>query len=217
MKPLERIRAREAALGMLGVTRSAEPEEVRAAWHKLAFEWHPDRNGGDPTAFLEAQAAYELVHETIGSEEAPQTFQVARRVPTGFRRRPRRPAVTERQIDLTAETVSACRSLFGAGATNSDEAENDGAARSDHVPHAMLCAGRSVTFLVSTPLVDGVNRVALPTGVLTDRRHPAPKVILVRSDGGGQGEMQMLDAVAGQSVPGARRVEIRFGVGDTDD
>ncbi len=33
---------------VLGVSQSAAPEEVKSAYRKLAFEYHPDRTGGDP-------------------------------------------------------------------------------------------------------------------------------------------------------------------------
>lgn len=49
---------------VLGVDRKASPDEVKKAYRKLAREWHPDRNSGDPKAearFKEISAAYDVL------------------------------------------------------------------------------------------------------------------------------------------------------------
>lgn len=51
---------------VLGVTRSSTAEEIKKAYHKLALEYHPDRNGGDADAaekFKEATEAYEVLSD----------------------------------------------------------------------------------------------------------------------------------------------------------
>jgi hypothetical protein len=57
-------------LDVLGVTPGAAPEEVTAAYRRLAKRWHPDRTGGDGTRSKEAErrmaeinAAYEALRE----------------------------------------------------------------------------------------------------------------------------------------------------------
>ena len=45
---------------ILGVSADATPEEIKAAWKKKAFSFHPDR-GGDPEDFKRALRAYETL------------------------------------------------------------------------------------------------------------------------------------------------------------
>src|SRR6516225_5306531 len=49
---------------LLGLTASADSEQVKAAFHRLAKSSHPDVNSGDATAekrFKEANQAYEIL------------------------------------------------------------------------------------------------------------------------------------------------------------
>ncbi len=51
---------------ILGVARDADADAVKKAYRKLAFENHPDRNGGDKEAeerFKEATQAYEVLRD----------------------------------------------------------------------------------------------------------------------------------------------------------
>ncbi len=58
---------------VLGVERDASQDEIKTAYRKLAFKYHPDRNQDDPDAeskFKEAAGAYEV----LGDAEKRQTY-----------------------------------------------------------------------------------------------------------------------------------------------
>jgi molecular chaperone DnaJ len=51
---------------VLGVRRDASPEEIKSAFKRLAAQWHPDRNQGDPSAherFKELNLAYQVLSD----------------------------------------------------------------------------------------------------------------------------------------------------------
>jgi molecular chaperone DnaJ len=58
---------------ILGVPRTATPDEIKKAYRKRALQFHPDRNPGDPEAekkFKEISEAYEV----LGDEKKRQMF-----------------------------------------------------------------------------------------------------------------------------------------------
>lgn len=46
---------------VLGITKSANKEEIKKAFHKLAHKYHPDKKGGDEAKFKELNEAYQVL------------------------------------------------------------------------------------------------------------------------------------------------------------
>jgi curved DNA-binding protein len=72
--------------GSLGLGQEASEEDVRKAYRRLALQWHPDRNGGDPRAaerFKEISEAYAVLIDPVKRREYDHARQVG--ADTGFR------------------------------------------------------------------------------------------------------------------------------------
>lgn len=70
---------------VLGVAKSADEKEIKSAFRKLAKQYHPDQNKGDPKAkekFSEANQAYEI----IGDKEKRRRFDAGEIGPDGAER-----------------------------------------------------------------------------------------------------------------------------------
>src|SRR3989344_6502487 len=48
---------------ILGVEKSANSEEIKKAFRKLAHKYHPDKGGGDANKFKEASEAYSVLSD----------------------------------------------------------------------------------------------------------------------------------------------------------
>ena len=66
----------------LGVAKTASKDEIKKAFHKLAHQHHPDKNGGDDKKFKEVNEAYQTLsddkkraqYDQFGSAGAQQGF-----------------------------------------------------------------------------------------------------------------------------------------------
>jgi hypothetical protein len=210
------VNALAEAREVLGVGHGASAEEIRAAWKRMVFETHPDRNGGRRSAFDRAKAAYTLLlGEKPGARPQPETG------------RPdiQRPMVVVRVAKLCREAIEACESLLrqpdgfpGAAprrdVINLDIGERSGSTAghpaTDHVPTAVEREGRNLCFIVAGALSEGVNRVAIPSAEFRDRRKVGPRIVIFTSEKSGSGQVTIPLEILQNVVPGARSVKIRF-------
>ncbi|EEX10003.1 DnaJ domain protein [Ruegeria lacuscaerulensis ITI-1157] len=202
MEPVDKIQAREEALQALGLDQSASSLEIRNAWREIAFHAHPDHTGGECKQFSRAKAAYDLLRKEglTGKPQGPA--------------RPRRPKLKKRLIELADDAVAMCRGLLDPDRAlphHEDMAQPQPAARDcDHVPTAVGCHGRHLTFFVETPVREGANRVALPTSILSSCHKFEGEVLSFQVKSGGAGEVIVPDSIRSRKFPGARSVTIRF-------
>ncbi len=65
---------------ILGVSKNASEEEIRRAFHKLAHQHHPDKEGGDEKRFKEINEAYQVLsnkEKRAQYDQFGQTFEGA--------------------------------------------------------------------------------------------------------------------------------------------
>ena len=55
---------------ILGVAKTANEEDIKKAYRKLAHKYHPDKSGGDETKFKEVNEAYQV----LGDDQKRQQY-----------------------------------------------------------------------------------------------------------------------------------------------
>src|ERR1700748_3745685 len=106
----------------LGVSKTAKPAEIKAAYRKLARKYHPDANKGDASAeerFKEISEAYSVLSDEKRRkehDEARSLFGGGFRAATGVRCRPRSGPARARSAGLISATSSAAPEIAAAAA-----------------------------------------------------------------------------------------------------
>lgn len=185
---------RADALATLELPPDASDEDVRAAWRRLAFEKHPDRGGTGVEDFAKIRAAYEAL-------------RVAPARPRSVLRA--RPEVKERFEELDGEVLDICRAVLREAPSRRLE-DKGRTVVAEHVPAAVAHRGRRLSYIVRTPLAQGLNRIALPAGELEDNRGPRAKIVELAAKRAGWGMVNVPERVCERLFPGARSVSIRF-------
>lgn len=204
MEPVNQKSARADALQVLGLSQNATARDIRNAWRDIAFHAHPDHTGGDYSGFAKAKTAYDFLRKE-GMTKEPDGPAM-----------PRRPQLKKRLIDLGASEIELCRNILRPDQAlchlSEDQADLavDEDTASDHVPEAIGCFGRELTYFVNTPVCEGANRVALPTSVLASCRNSEPEILSFQSKSAGPGEVIIPDTIRERKFPGAKSVKIRF-------
>ncbi|MEM6657165.1 MAG: J domain-containing protein [Pseudomonadota bacterium] len=208
MEPVDKIKERTAALADLGLDQCADADDIRDAWRRIAFGAHPDHTSGDCAEFARAKAAYDFLRE--------QGLAV-KGAPGSATRMPRRPRLKKRLIELPEQDIATClarlnpdRALMHSTESDEQTVQPTHCAASDHVPQAVGCYGRHLTYFVATPVLEGANRVALPTSVLTSARTVETEILSFQSNDTGSGEVVVPDTICERKFPGAKSVRIRF-------
>lgn len=208
MSTVDKTQARIDALAALGLDPQANSDDIRDAWRKIAFRAHPDhKSKNDTFDFARAKAAYDYLRA--------EGYTV-RGAANSDSRMPRRPRVRKRLIELPQEDIATCRALLDPdraiehSARPANDTSEPSHSCSDHVPDAIGCFGRHLTYFVATPVCEGPNRVALPTSVLVSTRRMATEVLSFQSKDKGAGEVVIPEAIREEKFPGAKSVRIRF-------
>ena len=141
-----------------------------------------------------------------------------------------RTAKTSRIIQIDQDQARECRTLLdelgsmaepdpdesSLRASIMDAIKESGAPHvphANHLPYAIRQSGRRISYMVNEAIAEGVNRVAVPTGVFTDNRKVLPIMVRFKSLKKGAGTHVVGATTLAESFPGAKSVRIHFGLG----
>lgn len=220
MTPIERVSVKSQALAVLGLNNTtATDEDIRLAYRARVREKHPDRCNGNADAFLRVTNAFNFLSgasddfdPSAGSESQAKEADMrpvsrTQRPSMDFTLKPRKrsktlsrpvskPVVQETETAFSPNVLKACKDKLG------DE--------SGFLATHQKRAGRKLAYTVPVRLLHNVNKVAVPTGDLTDLSNTKPIVLSIASADISGGSYMVPAETVEAHFSGARRVEICF-------
>ena len=149
MTPIERVRAKANAAATLNVSASATREELRKAWKKAAFQYHPDQTGGDIAAFREVETAYRMLNGDIEPDAVRPRTRVT----------PSRPASKGYTTEIPDDVLTRFEGVL--------RAHN----MTGKVSHRLRVAGKHLTYFVKKEMVEGETHLVLAKVGTGDKRN----------------------------------------------
>ena len=132
---------------------------------------------------------------------------------------PQRPRIAERETPVRAAARAACHDRLARGPDlpvaahlrlHRTAVADAGDRPADHVPHAVRRRGRAMTVVMGGPLSAGLNRVALPAGLVEGAPGAEVQVIAITALQDGAGDVVVPETVRARLFPGCRDVRLRF-------
>lgn len=208
MTYIDRAISADAALKTLGLASMPTQNELRSVRRKLIFDNHPDKCDAATIDLAEIDQAYNILLCMCQNTAEP--------APSRADNLPRRPKSRERVEMIANETRVKCGTLLerlhstsSAGKRQWSSFEDMLTIR-DHVPSQVKRCGRDVSYLISSPLKEGMNHIALPTGELVDKRKEKIEIVKLKSKRAGDGTYNVPAAQLAARFPGARSVQLQF-------
>lgn len=220
MTPIDRVSIKSQALAVLGLNNTtASADDIRTAYRARVREKHPDRCDGDSEAFLKVTDAFNFLNgeadtfdpttsrNNTSVNTEPRPVSRTPRPSMDFTPKPRtrsqtlsrpvsKPSVQATETAFPPEVLKMCKNVLGE--------------ESGFLATHQKRAGRKLAYSVPVRLLNNVNRVALPTGDLFDKRQIKPIVLTIAATDIHGGSYIVPEENLAENFPGARRVEIRF-------
>lgn len=211
MSPIQNCRATDQALNILGLSQIPTFDKLRKVRRDMIFAQHPDHCADSQVDLGDINKAYETLRPLCQTTELKPECAAS-----GTGTLPRRPQSRERVEIIADAAKQKCQDLLtslhstsSAGKRRWSSFQEMEAIR-DHVPVRVKRCGRDISYLIASPLKEGMNRVALPTGELVDKRKPKIEIIKLKSKRAGEGCYTVPAEQLAKRFPGARSVQLHF-------
>ena len=203
---IDRTISTDSALNVFGLASLPSENELRKLRRKLIFDNHPDKCTDAAVDLGQIDKAYKILLCMCQSNIKVDISGT----------KPNRPQSRARIEDVAHEVGQRCWDLLQSIHAQRSEGKrcwrsfDDALEIKDHVPSQVKRCGRDISYLISTPLKEGKNHIAVPTGELVDKRKQKLEVIKIKSKKQGVGTYEVPQAKLARLFPGARSVQLQF-------